>query len=115
MHDLIGELNVPVVVVVRTSLGSVNHLLLTLEALQHSAIAVNGIVLNNSLANVFPDSTSQQHASTIELIREFSPVPVFGPVPFEKTVQTDWVQGVKLLAAHPEIQRLGDHLIGTAP
>lgn len=115
MRDVIDGLNLPVVIVGRTSLGSINHLLLTLEALQHSRINIRGIVLNEPMASPDTDSTRLQHASTVELIQEWSPVPVFGPVTFEKHVQTDWHQGIGRLAAHPEILRLTGHLIERWP
>jgi dethiobiotin synthetase len=111
MRDLILALNLPAIVVGRTSLGSVNHLLLTLEALQCVGIKICGIILNDPVSPTFPDSTTQQRASTIELIREWSSVPVFGPLEFEESVRILWRKGVGLLANHSEIQRLANHLI----
>lgn len=111
MRDLIMALNLPAIVVGRTSLGSVNHLLLTLEALQYAGIKTCGIVLNDPVTSTCPDSTPQQRASTIELIREWSTVPVFGPLGFQESVRTQWRKGVDLLANHSEIQRLANHLI----
>ncbi|WP_456432189.1 dethiobiotin synthase [Thermosulfuriphilus sp.] len=44
--DLISELKAPVVVVSAAKLGTINHTLLTLEALHHRGIAVLGLVYN---------------------------------------------------------------------
>lgn len=44
--DLIKYLNLPVVVVARTALGTINHTLLTLEALSLRKIEILGVVLN---------------------------------------------------------------------
>ena len=46
MIDLIKHLNVPAIVVARTSLGTINHTLLTLEALRARDITLLGIILN---------------------------------------------------------------------
>ena len=43
--DLIAALDLPVVVVARDVLGTINHTLLTLEALRQRGLAVKGVVL----------------------------------------------------------------------
>jgi dethiobiotin synthetase len=108
-------LNLPALVVGRTSLGSVNHLLLTLEALQGVGIKTCGIALNEPVSHTRTSSRRKQQTSTVELIRELSTVPVFGPVGFQETLQTHWRKGVETLANHPEIQRLASHLIEKFP
>ena len=45
MADLMIRLGLPVVVVARTTLGTINHTLLTLEALRRRALPVAGVVL----------------------------------------------------------------------
>lgn len=115
IRDLIVTLNLPALVVGRTSLGSVNHLLMTLEALHSAGIKPGGIVLNDPLPTTQTERFIQQRTSTIGLIQEWSKVPVFGPLEFQKTVQRDWRTGVENLADHPEIQRLARHLIQNEP
>lgn len=115
MRDLMVTLNLPALVVGRTNLGSVNHLLLTLEALQCAGIKTSGIILNDTITNMATDSTLRQRTSTVELIRELSTVPVFGPLEFEERVRMHWRNGVETLAQHPEIQRLVSHLIEMVP
>lgn len=44
--DLIKKLGLPVIVVARSGLGTINHTLLTIEALRHRDIEILGIVLN---------------------------------------------------------------------
>jgi malonyl-CoA O-methyltransferase len=46
MIDLIARLGLPAVVVARSTLGTINHSLLTLEALRARGAAVLGVVLN---------------------------------------------------------------------
>ena len=46
MIDLIQRLQLPVILVVRSALGTINHTLLSLEALRHREIPVLGVVMN---------------------------------------------------------------------
>ena len=46
--DLIRELRIPVLVVARLGLGTINHTLLTLNCLQHHKIQVLGVILNET-------------------------------------------------------------------
>lgn len=115
IRDLIVSLDLPAIVVSRTSLGSVNHLLLTLEALHSAGIKPCGIVLNDPLPSTQNKCFIQQRTSTIGLIQEWSRVRVFGPLEYQETVQTDWRRGIENLANHHEIQRLANHLIENEP
>ena len=115
MRDLMTVLNIPCLVVGHTCLGGINHCLLTLEALQQVGITVHGIVLNERSFRSTTAITQQQYESTVELIREWSSVPVFGPIRFTQTVETNWQEGVKLLVEHAEIQQLAAHLNETGP
>ena len=45
MIDLMRRLNAPVVIAARTSLGTINHTLLTLQALRAAHLTVKGVVL----------------------------------------------------------------------
>ena len=45
MADLVGRLGLAVVVVARSTLGTINHTLLTLEALRARSLAVAGVVM----------------------------------------------------------------------
>jgi dethiobiotin synthetase len=44
--DLIQKLGVPVILVARTSLGTINHTLLSLEALRSRGVKVLGVIMN---------------------------------------------------------------------
>jgi dethiobiotin synthetase len=110
MRDLVSLLNIPCLIVGRTDLGGVNHCLLTMEALQHAGIPLSGIILNEPSSQHSKTANVQQQQSTVELIQEWSSVPVFGPIGFSQTVGTNWQEGVKQLAEDSEIQRLATHL-----
>jgi dethiobiotin synthetase len=44
--DLVAELRLPLIVVARRSLGTLNHTLLTLEVAHHRGLAVAGVIVN---------------------------------------------------------------------
>jgi dethiobiotin synthase len=70
MIDLIARLGLPVVVVARTTLGTINHTLLTLEALRGRDIEVAGIVL-----------VGVPNADNRTAIETYGRVPVVGELP----------------------------------
>jgi dethiobiotin synthetase len=49
MIDLIGHLGLPVVLVARSGLGTINHTLLSIGALRRSGIPILGVILNGPL------------------------------------------------------------------
>lgn len=69
IKDLIKVLQLPVIVVSKNYLGSINHTLLTLEALKHADISVAGIIFNGE-----PNPDSESY------IQQYTRVPVLGRV-----------------------------------
>jgi dethiobiotin synthetase len=59
MIDLIKKLDVQVIVVARTTLGTINHTLLSLEALRSRNIPVLGVIMNGE--------KNPQNSNSIEL------------------------------------------------
>lgn len=49
MVDLINQLQLPTIVVARSTLGTINHTLLTLQALRGAGVQVLGVILNGEL------------------------------------------------------------------
>ena len=47
--DLMQRLALPVVLVVRSGLGTINHTLLSIEALRHAGIELHGVVMNGPI------------------------------------------------------------------
>jgi len=70
MTDLMSRLDLPVVIVARSTLGTINHTLLTIEALQHRSIYVAGVVMVGP-----PDSDNR------DAITQYGGVPVLGELP----------------------------------
>jgi len=114
MRDLIRQLGLPVVVVCRTAIGSINHVLLTLEALARYRIAIAGIILNRAKDTASTTVDGMQEASTLALLRERSGVPVVGPLPYEPLLQQSWEEGLAAMAGRAMINELADCVMGTA-
>ncbi len=114
IKDLIAILGIPCVVVSRTDLGAVNHTLLTLSSLKEEQIPTIGVLLNEPTPANRDHSILQQRATTCELLRAFSSVPIYGPVSHTKEMNTDWQEGVRQLSRHADIQRLVTALIEKA-
>lgn len=72
MIDLIAKLQVPVLVVARSSLGTINHTLLTLQALRARAIPILGIVLNG-LKNESNRKAIMNYGQ-VDIIAELEPI-----------------------------------------
>lgn len=107
VRDLIASLRLPALVVGRAALGGVNHALLTIEALRQRAIPTVGFVLNQLVS----EPNHEQTQSTVDLIRERSGVPVFGPLHYELECCLDWTAGVKKMAHDPAIRSLAERLV----
>lgn len=113
MRDLIERIGLPVLVVGRTSLGGINHVLLTVEALARRRITIAGIILNRT-TDAAATVDGMQESSTLALLRERSGVPVLGPVPYEPRLGQSWEQGLAVTAGSAAISELADLVMGTA-
>ncbi len=72
MIDLIGELQMPVLLVARPSLGTINHTLLSLQVLQMREIPLLGVCFSLSSWDIDPDFVEENK----EAISMFSPIDV---------------------------------------
>jgi len=80
MTDLIARLALPVVVTTRSSLGTINHTLLTLEALRNRNLKIAGVVM---VGDPSPDNRGA--------IEKFGDVTVLGVMPFFETLDVHTV------------------------
>lgn len=74
MRDLMAGLGFPVLVVAQAGLGTLNHTLLTLEALRRVGIQVLGVLLNEA----GPDAPEYIVEDNLEYLRQRGSVPVLG-------------------------------------
>jgi dethiobiotin synthetase len=78
--DLARDLDLPVVIVSRPGLGTINHTLLTLEALRNRGLSIPGIIFNNATGarNGLPEKTNP------EVIEMLGGTTVLGSVPYSE-------------------------------
>lgn len=76
--DLFAEWGAPVIVVARTALGTINHSLLTIEALRSRGIAIHGIAF-----------VGEPHQDTEAVICRMSGVKRLGRLPFLQRLESE--------------------------
>ncbi len=72
MTDLMAKFGLPAVIVARAELGTINHTLLTVEALRARGLAVAGVVMNGA-----PNAANRRAIETfgrVQVIAEFPPL-----------------------------------------
>lgn len=86
------RLGAPVVIVARAGLGTINHSLLTLEAIRRRRLPILGIILNQS-ADGKADPSEKTNA---KILRSFAGVPVWGPVAFDPAISKRPLENVSV-------------------
>ncbi|MCB2226004.1 MAG: dethiobiotin synthase [Desulfarculaceae bacterium] len=116
--DLAVELGLPVVLAARPGLGTINHSLLTIQALAREGLHVIGFIFSSTQpADPHDPSVNQNHA----LIVEYSGVPFLGTLPYLGPRES--IDGVSLNQAvreHLELTPLVEmarqhHAVGQIP
>ncbi len=77
MVDLIELLKIPVLLVARLGLGTLNHTLLSLDYLQRRGIPVVGVVLNTTVSHTQTQSDLSERYNEATL-RQWTSIPVLG-------------------------------------
>lgn len=80
MIDLMKKMQLPVLIASRPGLGTINHTLLSIKALQRQNIEIAGIVFMHTHIDS-EDFTTMDNKKTIF---EFGSIPVIGTIPYEK-------------------------------
>jgi dethiobiotin synthetase len=76
--DLAGEIGLPLIVVARPGLGTINHIMLTVHCALKAGLTVAGIVINYGQ----PPENSLAEQTNPKLLSQISPVPVMGTFPY---------------------------------
>ena len=82
--DMAKDFNLPLIVVSRPSLGTINHTMLTVNYALKEGLRVAGIIINY---NQPPENTLAE-ATNPEIIKRISPVPVIGIFPYLKDLES---------------------------
>lgn len=79
--DLIKSLNIPAIIVSRNYLGSINHTILTIKALQNLNIPIKGIIFNG-----------EENIETQQIIKDITDVNILGRIEeCNNKITKDWV------------------------
>lgn len=78
LADLLARFRLPALIVARSGLGTLNHTLLTIEALRHRNIPILGVVLTDSA----PDHDERIVADNLRTLAEQGRVEVLGRLPW---------------------------------
>jgi len=82
--DMAEEMELPVIVVCRPTLGTINHTLLTVSYARQHGLDVKGIIINESAENcdiVVKDTNTDE-------IKRLTGLPIIGTIPFDKRLDT---------------------------
>jgi dethiobiotin synthetase len=80
--DLVKRFKLPVLIVSRATLGTINHTLLTVRAARAEKVPVAGIVINN-----LSSERSVASETNPEVIARLADVPVWGVVPYQVDIR----------------------------
>lgn len=85
LRDLIKELELPVILVTRPSLGTINHTLLTVEVLKSKKIPIKGFIINFSE----PPKNDIAEKTNPEILKEILDIPLLGIMPYITELNKD--------------------------
>jgi dethiobiotin synthetase len=87
--DLADELGLPVLIVARPGLGTINHTLLTISALKGRNIPIAGIVINHTDQK----KTGMAEKTNPEILEKISGVKILGIIPFgTRLFSLPWIE-----------------------
>lgn len=85
MIDLIKALNLPVLIAARSALGTINHTLLTIEALRNQKLKIFGVIMNGE-----PNDENREAIEHFGKARVLAQMPKFEKLEFETL--NDWTK-----------------------
>lgn len=91
MIDLMKTINLPVIIVARTKLGTLNHTLMTIEVLRNKKITIAGVILNGAL-----------NKTCKEFIESYGKVKILGEIPQLPDINSEKLNAVYQYISIPE-------------
>ncbi|MDE5412036.1 dethiobiotin synthase [Alkalihalobacterium chitinilyticum] len=82
VSDLMKDLKLPVIVVARAGLGTINHTTLTVHYIRQLGLPITGIIMNG-----FENSEKQAQQENVNMIEKMTNVPVIGQLPFVQKIE----------------------------
>jgi dethiobiotin synthetase len=99
--DLARDFGLPLIVVSRPGLGSINHTMLSVNYAIKEGLTVAGIIINYSRP---PEGTSAENTNP-DVIKEISPVPIIGIFPYLKDLEETTIERAVVKSLNLEILR----------
>jgi len=100
--DLIRQLGLPVLVVARLSLGTINHCLLTVRQIQAAGVPLTGIVFSRT-----QEQTSAAEQTNPDVMQRYTDAPLLGCLPFLRPAQKKDPDGLARIAEQTlDLQRI---------
>ncbi len=81
--DQIKVWDLPVILVCRSSLGTLNHTLLSIEALKKRKIKILGLIVNG-----------HKHLDNAKTLKEFTKLPIIAEFPFLKNIEENYLDRI---------------------
>lgn len=81
--NLIKDMNIPAIIVVRTKIGTVNHTIMTCKMCEKYKIPIKGIIINNF------DSDGYRVKTLKRDLENLTGVPILGVIPFLENLSDD--------------------------
>ena len=104
--DFFVRLGAPVVIVAPTGLGTINHTLLTLRAVEQRGLRVLGVVLNR----VSGGRLTEAERTNPAILGDFARVPIWGPLPYRKKLDHARLDRVPIEALH-DMSEIADAIL----
>ena len=99
--DLIRWLDLPLVVVAQSGLGTINHTVLTVKAAQAAGVTVAGVILNR-----YPEKPGLAAATNPGVIEALTGVPILGRLPEVPDLESPAGREVFLAAIRPIAEQI---------
>lgn len=84
MSDIAKDMDLPVIIVARAGLGTVNHTLLTIDHAREKGLDILGVIING-----YPERPNLSEKNNPRMIEELSGVPVLSIIPFEDSSESN--------------------------
>jgi dethiobiotin synthetase len=104
MVDLALRLDLPLLIVSRTNLGTLNHTLLTVEVAKRRGIKVAGVIFNHLV-----ERKGLAERTNPEVIKPFLDVPILGEIPYASFLKEKGLKGEKIrdwIKAHVDMSQI---------
>jgi dethiobiotin synthetase len=103
--DLARDSGLPIIIVSRPGLGTINHTMLTVNYAIKEGLTVAGIIINYSL----PSEGTPAEKTNPEVIKQISPVPLIGVFPYLEDMEGNSI--AKVAVKSLDIERIKKYLL----